>query len=101
MAIARLLYQEKAAKRWQQQTMQVLTQDPKECELKFLRLILAKLAEIESQLKSPLTARQLHFRYCCICGERVTNKNVAGYEGKSALTGRLFCELCADEMEAP
>jgi hypothetical protein len=64
-----------------------------------LRHIVAKLAEIEAQLKSPLAVRQLHLRYCCKCGERVTNANVGGYEGKSALTGLLFCDLCADELE--
>jgi hypothetical protein len=63
--------------------------------------ILGKLCEIEAQLKSPLAVRQLHLRYCCRCGERVTNANVGGYEGKSALTGRLYCDLCADELEDP
>ena len=67
--------------------------------LHLLCLILRKLSEIEAQLKSPLTARRLHWRYCARCGERVTNANVGGYEGRSALTGRLFCQLCADEME--
>ena len=61
--------------------------------------ILGKLCEIEAQLKSPLAVRQLHLRYCCKCRERVTNKNVGGYDGRSALTGRLYCDLCADELE--
>lgn len=64
-----------------------------------LCLILRRLSEIEAQLKSPLAARRLYLRYCAKCGERVTNANVGGYEGKSALTGRLYCDLCADEME--
>ena len=64
-----------------------------------LRHIVAKLSEIEAQLHSPLTARRLHWRYCARCGERVTNHNVGGYEGKSALTGRLFCLACADELD--
>ena len=64
-----------------------------------LGLILAKLSEIEARLASPLTARRLHLRYCARCGERVTNANVGGFEGRSALTGRLFCLACADEME--
>ncbi len=79
--------------------MEFLAQDPKERELKFLRLILAELAEIRAQLKSPLAVRQLHLRYCCKCGERVTNQNIGGYDGESALFGRLYCMLCADEME--
>jgi hypothetical protein len=66
-----------------------------------LRHIVAKLSEIEAQLKSPLAVRQLHLRYCAKCGERVTNANVGGYEGKSALTGRLYCDLCVDELEDP
>lgn len=70
-------------------------------ELALLRYIAAKLVEIEAQLHSPLTARCLHLRYCVGCGERVTNANVGGYEGRSALTGRLYCELCADELEDP
>jgi hypothetical protein len=61
--------------------------------------ILRKLAEIDATLHSPLTARRLHLRYCAQCGERVTNRNVGGFEGKSALTGQLYCDLCADEME--
>jgi hypothetical protein len=64
-----------------------------------LRYIASTLTEMVAQLKSPLTARQLHLRYCVNCGVRVTNQNVGGYEGKSALTGRLFCEVCADAVE--
>jgi hypothetical protein len=67
-------------------------------ELQLLRYIVAKLVEIEAQLKSPLTARQLHLRFCVGCGTRVTNKNVGGFTGRSALTGRLFCLDCADEI---
>ncbi len=70
-------------------------------ELQMLRLIVAKLSEIETRLNSPLTARQLHRRYCCGCGVAVTNRNIGGYEGRSALTGRLFCDLCAEEAEKP
>jgi hypothetical protein len=66
-----------------------------------LRLIVAKLTEVEAQMKSPLAVRQLHLRYCKVCGVRVTNRNVGGYEGRSALTGRLYCELCADDLEDP
>ncbi len=67
--------------------------------LQLLCVIARKLSEIEAQLHSPLTARRLHWRYCANCGERVTNQNVGGYEGRSALTGRLYCERCVEEME--
>jgi len=77
----------------------VTDQKASEQILPLLRYISAKLIEIEAQLHSPLTARCLHFRYCAVCGVRVTNRNCGGYEGRSALTGRLFCELCADELE--
>jgi hypothetical protein len=66
-----------------------------------LCFIAQKLTEIEAQLHSPLAVRQLHLRYCARCGERVTNQNVGGYEGRSALTGRLFCLACADDLEDP
>jgi hypothetical protein len=85
--------------------MQTLTNDgqarqsEKSCEFHLLCWIAAKLSEIEAQLHSPLTARRLHWRYCAKCGERATNANVGGYEGRSALTGRLYCELCVDERE--
>jgi hypothetical protein len=65
-----------------------------------LRYIITRLAEIDAKLASPLTARRLHFRYCCKCGVRVTNQNVGGYEGCPALTGRLYCPDCADSEEA-
>ena len=58
-----------------------------------LCFIAQKLAEIEAQLHSPLAVRQLHLRYCARCGERVTNQNVGGYEGRSALTGDSFAWL--------
>jgi hypothetical protein len=80
-------------------TYQPAQQDYDERSLQLLCFMARKLAEIEASLKSPLTARQLHLRYCARCGERVTNANVGGYEGRSALTGRLFCNLCAAEVE--
>jgi hypothetical protein len=64
-----------------------------------LRFIANKLTEIEATIHSPLVVRQLHLRYCCCCGERVTNANVGGYTGKSTLTGRLYCTLCAEAMK--
>lgn len=40
-------------------------------------------------------------RRCLICGERVTNKNLGGHNGRSALTGGLFCEAHADGPNRP
>jgi hypothetical protein len=30
---------------------------------------------------------------------RITNDNVGGFEGKSALVGRLYCQRCVDDMD--
>jgi hypothetical protein len=35
-------------------------------------------------------------RRCVACDARVTNSNLGGADGKSALTGPLWCRLCAD-----
>ena len=35
-------------------------------------------------------------RRCVACNVRVTNSNLGGADGKSALTGPLWCRLCAD-----
>jgi hypothetical protein len=35
-------------------------------------------------------------RYCAICGVRVNNGNLGGWNGHSALTGPLYCLDCAD-----
>lgn len=35
-------------------------------------------------------------RQCVACGRFVGNSNLGGYDGKSALSGRLWCLRCAD-----
>ena len=35
-------------------------------------------------------------RRCVACDVRVTNSNLGGADGKSALSGPLWCRLCAD-----
>lgn len=40
--------------------------------------------------------RQAAARRCVSCCSRVTNRNLGGHEGRSALTGDLWCERCAD-----
>ena len=35
-------------------------------------------------------------RRCVVCGSRVTNRNLGGYNGRSALSGTLWCSRCAD-----
>jgi hypothetical protein len=68
-------------------------------EIQLLRLILSKLAEIQATIASPLVKRQLWPRFCVSCGVLVTNKNVGGFTGRSALTGKLFCSACADDVQ--
>jgi hypothetical protein len=38
-------------------------------------------------------------RCCVACGTRVTNRNLGGYSGRSALSGSLWCERCADSAQ--
>jgi hypothetical protein len=35
-------------------------------------------------------------RRCVACDVRVTNSNLGGSDGRSALSGPLWCRLCAD-----
>jgi hypothetical protein len=35
-------------------------------------------------------------RRCVVCNCRVTNRNLGGNDGRSALTGELWCLRCAD-----
>lgn len=41
-------------------------------------------------------AHETELRRCVGCGAHVTNENLGGYNGRSALTGDLFCLSCAD-----
>jgi hypothetical protein len=42
------------------------------------------------------TAPETKLRRCVVCGVHVTNSNLGGYNGRSALAGDLFCLSCAD-----
>jgi hypothetical protein len=35
-------------------------------------------------------------RNCVACGSPVSNRNLGGFAGRSALSGKLFCLACAD-----
>ena len=35
-------------------------------------------------------------RPCSVCAIPVNNQNLGGYNGRSALSGFLYCERCAD-----
>jgi hypothetical protein len=39
---------------------------------------------------------QLGDRRCVVCGTLVGNWNLGGHDGHSALSGPVFCLLCAD-----
>ena len=39
---------------------------------------------------------ETELRRCVVCGCAVSNKNLGGFNGRSALTGDLFCLSCAD-----
>lgn len=43
-----------------------------------------------------LQPARLLTRQCVVCGCRVTNQNLGGYNGRSALSGALWCCECAD-----
>jgi len=46
--------------------------------------------------KTQLVSRRKHRRACVACGSAVTNRNLGGFDGRSALSGHLWCEDCAD-----
>jgi len=48
------------------------------------------LAQSEGEKKRPEAAMRVS------CAVRVRNANFGGFDGKSALTGLLYCLLCAD-----
>jgi hypothetical protein len=39
-------------------------------------------------------------RWCVVCNCSVTNDNLGGYDGRSALTGELYCLRCADGRDS-
>jgi hypothetical protein len=38
-------------------------------------------------------------RRCVVCGVQITNRNLGGYSGRSALSGPLWCLSCADNPQ--
>ena len=60
---------------------------------------LAASASALQNYKFPARAQIIPFpglRPCALCGVFVGNTNLGGYNGRSALTGSLFCLKCAD-----
>ena len=60
----------------------------------------AKRAKSKVFFETPLARwhrkRRAEQRRCVVCGIAVGNKNLGGYSGRSALSGRLFCGHCED-----
>ena len=46
--------------------------------------------------KLKFVASETELRCCVECGVRVTNQNLGGHHGRSALSGDLWCLSCAD-----
>jgi hypothetical protein len=46
--------------------------------------------------KTQLVSRRKQRRSCLACGSTVTNRNLGGHNGRSALSSNLWCERCAD-----
>ena len=46
-------------------------------------------------------AAETALRRCVVCGAHVTNQNLGGYDGRSALSGDLWCLSCADGRRNP
>jgi hypothetical protein len=46
-------------------------------------------------------APETELRRCVVCGAHVTNDNLGGYSGRSALGGDLWCLSCADGRPKP
>ena len=58
-------------------------------------------AELSTRYRSPVFPqlfryRLLPIRRCIACDSRVRNRNLGGNEGRSALTGNLWCLRCAN-----
>ena len=48
-----------------------------------------------------LFATETELRRCVVCGAHVTNRNLGGYDRRSALNGDLWCLSCADGGRNP
>jgi hypothetical protein len=45
---------------------------------------------------SKFLASKTPLRRCVACDVRITNRNLGGYNGRSTLSGELWCTDCAD-----
>jgi hypothetical protein len=52
-------------------------------------------------VKQNVFAAETELRRCVVCGAHVTNDNLGGYSGRSALGGDLWCLSCADGRPKP
>jgi hypothetical protein len=48
-----------------------------------------------------LQPAKIPVRRCVACGSRVTNQSLGGHDGRSALSGSLWCYDCADGRATP
>jgi hypothetical protein len=60
-----------------------------------------KTAQLRSRYRSIVfpqlfRGRSLPLRRCVVCDSRVTNGNLGGNEGRSPLSGPVWCLRCAD-----
>jgi hypothetical protein len=46
-------------------------------------------------------ASEIELRRCVACGCEVTNENLGGHDGDSAIRGDLYCLTCADGRREP
>ena len=64
------------------------------CATAFHNVELARACHFWS--KTQLVSRRKQRRECVACGSAVTNRNLGGNGGRSALTGPVWCLRCAD-----
>ena len=51
------------------------------------------------QLVQAFNGRRAAIRRCTACDSRMTKRNLGGNDGRSALTGSVYCLRCADFPE--
>jgi hypothetical protein len=65
-----------------------------------------KTAQLTAGYRSPVFSQLFRSRTvsgprCVVCGSHVTNRNLGGNDGRSALSGNLWCLRCADYPRQP
>jgi len=72
--------------------------DASECErqLREARALQSQSVLRETPLAKWWHRRRNELRRNVVCGIAVRNENLAGYCGRSALSGRLYCPHCED-----